>query len=213
MNNNSTTSNSLRSVLAAPLVLSFSALVLFLSGCLPGGGPSAPTHFYRLDWQASSNDVTKAEVAKIDRKILVKVSAAPAVRASSIVLAQSDYELNYSDTRRWAEAPEVALSRLLINGLRERYLRVEGIPLPGSYRPDITIKATVEKLWGTVKGVVVLQVSWQILDADGAIVGEGTKSFSQSGWKAGDYESLAARISQFTPALVQAIDESIKNLK
>jgi len=190
-------------------ILPLLAVLLALAGCLPAGGPSAPTHFYRLEYASEPVKVTENEKTKDPSKVLVKVSANSALKGVRMAVAESAYELTYQEFERWAEPLSQSVQRLLVEGLRGSFAMVEGVPVLSGYDADYDVSVTLEKLWGTRRGEVVLAASWIVTDHTGHIVVTGRQEFRRGGWRTGDYRQFAERVSNTIPLLVQSIRESI----
>lgn len=185
-------------------------LSLGLVGCFTPSGASAPVNFYRLDYPAVA-DAEGTLAVKVPAKILVKVSASPVLKGPRIIVMDGAYEVDYAESRRWAEPIPAAFTRIVVTGLRQSYATVEGVPTPASFRPDYRVNITVEKLWGTRGGQVVLQLSWQIADAQGAQVGQGHVELTTK-WNVGDYRQLAERLSGLMPQVLSALGASLSSL-
>lgn len=185
-------------------------LSLGLVGCFTPSGASAPVNFYRLDVPANAN-AAGALAVKDPAKILVKVSAAPLLKGPRMIVMDGAYEVDYAESRRWAEPIPAALTRIVVTGLRQSYATVEGVPAAASFRPDYRLNITVEKLWGTRDGQAVVQLSWQVTNAAGAQVAQGD-TLQTAKWRTGDYRQLTERLSGLMPQAIQAIEASLSSL-
>ena len=190
----------------------FVLLAFGLVGCFtPPGGSSAPVNFYRLDYAPAGSEDGPVGV-KNTNKILVKVSSSPLLKGPRMLQVSGDYEVNYAEGRRWAEPINAAFTRIIVMGLREDFATVEGVPVPNHFRPDYRISVTVDKLWGTSKGEIVMGVRWQIADARDNVLAESQKEIRKGGWRTGDYRQFAERVSGLMPDLVEAIKASLSSL-
>ncbi len=182
-----------------------------LSGCLtPPMASSAPANFYRIEYVA---DKANEGLAPREQKVLLKVDTSAALRSPRMILARSDYQLAYQENYRWAEPLQRALGRELAAGLREYFLQVETPPLFGPYKPDVRINVSVEKLWASPNGEVVLSCHVSVLDEAGALLNSFSRSFTQNGWRNGNYEDFARRTSALLPELARAIAEAVPEEK
>jgi len=191
--------------------LALVAVTLALVGCIGApGGPATPINFYRLEYTPKNDEADVA--AKHEEKLLEKVTSAGILKTPRMLMAPSEYELDYAESKRWAEPLTAAFTRILVVGLRQDFGEVEGVPVNIGYHPDYRVNVMIEKLWGTAKGEILLSVSWQVTNAKDALVASGRKDIRRSGWRTGDYRQLAERVSSMTPELVEAVRDTLSSL-
>jgi|GEM_PF-2125765 uncharacterized lipoprotein YmbA len=185
-------------------------LLLVLTGCMSlPAGLSAPTHFYRLEVPSHPASDSAASAQPSVARVLVKVQVTDSLLGRFMIVARSDYELHYQDTERWAEPISHGLSRLIAAELSPYYAAAESTPTSSGFSPDYRVEVTVDKLWGTAKGEVVLSAHWSVNDSRDNPIVFGRREITQKGWDTGDYKDLAVRISRMSADLSLAINDSL----
>jgi uncharacterized lipoprotein YmbA len=190
-----------------------SALILttlLLTGCFtPPMGAFLPTHYYRLDLPAPAATMSDA---KSPDKLLIKVQTADSLRGPRIVMARSDYELFYEEEHRWSEPLSKGVSRLMAEQLSPFFAEVQSVPTPSGFAPTQRVEVTIEKLWGTPRGEIILEADWTITDAHDSPIAAGHQTFREKGWNTGNYQAFAERVSKLVGELSKAVRESLSTL-
>lgn len=133
--------------------------VLLLAGCA-----SEPTYYYRLAAPEAQNTIAKAPV--IDSHRVLRVSLPDYLSSANIAYQESDVAISLAQSNLWAEAPESALARLLINDLSIKVpqtLWQTHHTATGS--PDTTLIVSLDQFNGRYDGRAVISGRWLLYDA------------------------------------------------
>lgn len=184
--------------------------VVVSSGC----GRSRPSTFYTL---SSLNETPASVPAETGgRPLLIGIGPIELpqyVDRPQIVTRVSPNRLALAEFNRWAEPLPRGFSRVLVENL-SILLGTERITLYARKNPtppDFQITLNVTKFDGTPGGNVSLVARWSVVDKNGRDVAPMTKSSINLATSTGDYEGLAAAMSQAIAELSREIAAAIKS--
>ena len=137
---------------------------LGLSACL--GGP--PPKLYLLESPTIDTTEQAAEASTLDALGIRQVKVPGYAIDERIASVSTDGIVVKSDGQRWAEEPEVAITRILANRLRQRASATVLVePWPRDYAPQARIEIVFERLLREPDGGASLSGQMHLLSGDG----------------------------------------------
>jgi uncharacterized lipoprotein YmbA len=142
-----------------------------------------------------------------------RVEVAPYLARTSLVEMRGGNQTVYAPTARWAEPLDQGVSRAVADNLRRSFgIQAYGFS-PGNPPPDHAYDVTIrlERFEGNDNGDVVLVARWGVSSSG---IGDGPTNRSteihRSGWKPGDYVTLARLLSEEVVDLSREIGRAIR---
>ena len=189
------------------------ALSFSLTGCLtPPAAGSSNMRYYRLAPGASAPSTEEGVTKKNSARILINVAVAPLLDNQRLVMSLSNFELRYQENERWMEPLSVAVGRVLEERLACTHPNAVAVPVPAGFNPDYRLNVTLEKLWGTEKGEVVVALRWILSDEKGLLAGQGRLEMKKSGWKTGDFRQLVERAGDLLGSMADDLGKGLLGL-
>lgn len=139
--------------------------VLLLAACA-----SQPTNYYRLAAQDAQS--TPAVSGSARSQVVVSVNLPDYLNTANIAYQNSDVEISLAQNNLWAEAPEPAIARLLVNDLSKRLPQTAWLTgsTAASYR-GTTILVALDQFNGRHDGHAVISGQWLIRDSNQQLLG------------------------------------------
>lgn len=163
------------------LIALLACLLVVVSAC--GGGP--PPKLYLLELPAT--DISESP-SSIDALGIAQITLPGYATDERIASLSSAGVVSQFNDHRWAEEPEVAITRLLAEQLEQHGAKtVLQEPLPRDYKPDARVEVNFSRLLREKHGGASLSGQIQLLSGDGrsllqliafdfAVLGESTGS-------------------------------------
>ena len=157
-------SHRLQSMLKRQCVVLLVATSAVLSAC--SGGP--PPRLYLLESPAIDTAEQVATTSSLDALGISQVKMPGYAADERIASVSTDGVVSKNDGQRWAEEPEIAITRLLANRLRLRASATVLVePWPRDYAPQARIEIMFDRLLREPDGGASLSGQVHLLSGDG----------------------------------------------
>jgi uncharacterized lipoprotein YmbA len=185
-------------------------LLFLVAGC----GQSQQSRLYTL------SDLSESETL-ISNNAPLTVGVGPVTLPQYLdrphmVVRQSPNRLAVAEFDRWAESLTDTVPRVLTENLGALLgsERVYRHPSSQRRRPDLTVRIAMSRFEGTASGSALLVARWEILAGDSAEpLSTGRVVERRNGAAAGDYEAMAAQLSDLLTELSRIIAENVVALQ
>ena len=197
-----------------PLIPKLAAILVVLSAVLTGCGQSERSRLYTL------SDLSESETI-VSSSAPLTVGVGPVTLPQyldrpQIVVRQSANRLELAEFDRWAESLTDTVPRILTENLGALLGsdRVYRHPSSQRRRADLTVRVALSRFEGTAAGSALLVARWEILAGDSAEpLASGRTVERRDGAAAGDYEAMAAQLSDLLMELSKVIAENVVALQ
>lgn len=197
-----------------PFIPALAAVLIALSAILTGCGQSERSRLYTL------SDLSESETI-VSSSARLTVGVGPVTLPQyldrpQIVVRQSANRLELAEFDRWAESLTDTVPRILTENLGALLGsdRVYRHPSSQRRRPDLTVRIALSRFEGTAAGSALLVGRWEILAGDNAEpLASGRAVERRDGATAGDYEAMAAQLSDLLTELSRIIAENVVALQ
>ncbi len=174
--------------------------VMVLSGCvsLGGSGSAAPEQYYLLTAKASIQEPrTRLSLG------VGPVRVAPFLDRTGVVAHNTQGEVEFSLTHRWAEPLVDGIQRVLVQNLEALSgARVSSFPWSRATAPDLALRLDVLDLNRRPDGVAILEVNWVLENRrDDTLIEARRDGFMIP--TDGNPDDYAALVSAYSELLVQ----------
>lgn len=185
--------------------------VVALSGCIGLTPSKDPTRFYLIAPPSSSDAPDGATFAGHQLSIGIRrIDTPDYLNSSKIAVRSGGYEIVYSEFNRWGEDMERAIARTIAHSLETsqgvNYVSI--FPWPAELNHDCLLRLRFSNFEGADDGLVRIAGEWSVVDSASRSLLHLESFDMQGSWTPGDYESLAAALSE----LVYKLGKNIAGL-
>ena len=197
-----------------PFTLTFAAILSLSLLAVTGCGQSEQSRLYTL------SDLSESETL-ISSNAPLTLGVGPVTLPQyldrpQMVVRQSPNRLALAEFDRWAESLTDTVPRILTENLGALLgsERVYRHPSSQRRRPDLTVRIAMSRFEGTAAGSALLVARWEILAGDSAEpLSTGRVVERRDGATAGDYEAMAAQLSDLLKELSRIVAENVVALQ
>ncbi|HKB89071.1 MAG TPA: PqiC family protein [Opitutaceae bacterium] len=190
----------------------------FLFGCSLTTPLIDTTRYYVLDTLPQPSQSTAPGTLKL---ALRRVEAPSYLKGRSMVVRRGENEIHYIDSARWAEPLELALMRVLKEGLSSRPEVEEIMAAPFSVNEtrDFDLVIHVVSCEGAIKasgeGAVIFQVTVEVYagEANGKLLSRIPFNAEPAAWDGKNYSALAEKLSGSVAQLCAQIPHTLAEFK
>ncbi len=184
-------------------------LLIFLTGCLGGGGV-APTRYYLIDpVDYSSSNILAVRPLKIE---IIDLQIPQYLERFHIATRSSETQLDFSESHQWGENLRKNLLRTMSRNLSKLLSTVDiGTPLNrSSSQPDYRIQIHIDQFELDVDNTIKLIARWQISDLQTGSLGVfNADLISQEVIEEKDYDQIVIVMRELFGKLGLRISETI----
>ncbi len=194
--------------------LCYAALPLLgtlLSGC---ASRQALDSYYVLTPDASAGARSGTQAGIRGTRIFIRRVDIPGyLQATKLVSRHADNQVEYATSAQWAEPLDQGIAGAVASAAG-RTARATVVGAVGGGVPparDYDLKIAIERFEGDDKGEVILVATWSLFAPESSTPVLTRRSrYEQSGWKEGDYPSLAKLLGEDVAALGAEIARSAR---